>query len=144
MTALPLIPDGDAAYFEHGADIGISGRGDTLGEAFEAAASAMFAIMTDLGAVRRERMIPLTFEEADIELALVRWLNLLLAAARENGMVFAQFRLERDGVVWRGSASGESWRRELERGTEVKGATLTMLKVENRDGHWEACCVVDV
>ena len=145
MAALAPIPDRDTiAYFEHDADIGIRGRGDTLEESFESAACAMFAIMTDLSTVRRERSVPLVFEEADIELALVRWLNLLLATARENGMVFAQFRLERDGVVWRGSASGELWRRELERGTEVKGATLTMLKVEQRDGRWEARCVVDV
>lgn len=38
------------------------------------------------------------FEEADVELALVRWLNLLLGKAREHGLVFARFRLERDGA----------------------------------------------
>jgi SHS2 domain-containing protein len=132
------------AYFEHAADIGLIGRGETLEEAYESAALAMFEIMTNVGAVRHERTVALEFEEADLELALVKWLNLLLATAREHGMVFAQFRLERDGVVWRGSATGEAWRDGLERGTEVKGATLTMLKVGARDGRWEARCVVDV
>ena len=131
-------------YFDHDADIGVIGRGPTLEEAFEAAAEGMFEIMTDLATVRSERMVPLGFEEADVELALVRWLNLLLAVARERGMVFAEFRLERDGVVWRGSASGEAWRGDLERGVEVKGATLTMLRVEQRESGWEARCVVDV
>jgi SHS2 domain-containing protein len=131
-------------YFEHDADIGVIGRGATLEEAFESAATGMFAIMTELPAVRRERTVQIEFEEADTELALVRWLNLLLATAREHGMVFAEFRLERDGVVWRGSATGETWRRELERGTEVKGATLTMLKVGQCNNEWQARCVVDV
>jgi SHS2 domain-containing protein len=132
------------AYFEHGADIGLIGRGASPEEAFESAALAMFGIMTDVGAVRPERTVALEFEEADIELALVRWLNLLLATAREHGMVFARFCLDHNGVVWRGSATGEAWRDGLERGTEVKGATLTMLKVEARGGRWEARCVVDV
>ena len=133
-----------SAYFEHDADIGVVGRGATLEEAFESAAAGMFAIMTELPAVRRSRTVRLEFGEADTELALVRWLNLLLATAREQGMVFAEFRLERDGAVWRGSATGESWRRELARGTEVKGATLTMLRVEQCGDEWQARCVVDV
>ena len=132
------------AYFEHDADIGLAGRGATLEEAFEAAAAGMFAIMTDLASVRRERTVTLAFEEADVELALVRWLNLLLATAREQSMAFGEFRLERDGVVWRGAATGEAWRGGLERGVEVKGATLTMLRVEQRGGEWDARCVVDV
>jgi len=137
-------PDGHYGYFEHDADIGIIGRGATLEAAFEKAAAAMFAVMTDLPAVRRERTAGLEFEEADIELALVRWLNLLLATAREQGMVFAEFRLDHDGVVWRGSATGETWRADLERGVEVKGATLTMLSVKSSEAGWEARCVVDV
>lgn len=133
------------SYFEHVADIGLAGHGATLEEAFESAAAGMFAIMTDLDSVRRKQTVKFEFEEADVELALVRWLNLLLAMAREQRMVFAEFRLDRDGVVWRGSATGEVWRSVHERGVEVKGATLTMLSVEQRrGGEWEARCVVDV
>jgi len=132
------------SYFDHDADVGIVGRGVTLEESYEAVAAAMFALMTELPAVRWVRTIALSFEEADPELALVRWLNLLLAAAREHGLVFSMFALERDHVVWRGSASGEPWRAGMERGTEVKGATLTMLSVQQTAGGWEARCVVDV
>jgi SHS2 domain-containing protein len=132
------------AYFGHDADTGIIGRGTSVEEAFEAAAAAMFSIMTELAGVHAARTVKIEFEEADIELALVRWLNALLAAARENGMVFAAFRLERDGAVWRGSAAGETWRDGLERGVEVKGATLTMLSVKQAQAGWEARCVVDV
>jgi len=135
---------GHYRYYEHDADVGVAGRGATLEEAFESAAAGMFSIMTDISALRGERTVRLEFEEADVELALVRWLNLLLAKAREHGMVFCAFCVERDGVVWRGSATGEPWRKELERGVEVKGATLTTLRVGEKDGEWEARCVVDV
>jgi SHS2 domain-containing protein len=132
------------AYFEHDADVGIVGRGCVLEEAFEAAATAMFARMTDLSAVRAREVVRIDFEEADVELALVRWLNLLLGKAREHGLVFAHFRLERDGVLWRGLASGEPWRAQYKRGVAVKGATLTALAVEQTADGWEARCVIDV
>ena len=131
-------------YFDHDADVGVIGRGATVEEAFEAAARAMFAVMTDIEAVRDERSVTLEFEEADAELALVRWLNLLLGLSHGEGLVFGRFWIERDGVRWRGGASGEPWRRELERGVEVKGATLTMLQVRQTGECWEARCVVDV
>jgi len=131
-------------YFDHDADVGIVGYGLTLEEAFEAAAAAMFALMTDLREVRPERSLRVDFEEADVELALVRWLNILLATAREQGMALSEFRIERDGVLWRGVATGESWRNGLQSGVEVKGATLTMLRVRQSAARWEAGCVVDV
>lgn len=137
-------PDSRYEYFDHDADMGVIGRGATLEEAFEAAAAATFAIMIDLAAVRRVRTERFEFEEADTELALVRWINQLLGMARSRAIAFAEFRLERDGVVWRGMASGEPWRAGIERGVEVKGATLTLLKVEQTGAGWEARCVVDV
>jgi SHS2 domain-containing protein len=144
MSTPPIPKPGDNEYFEHDADIGVVGRGVTLEEAFESAASATFAVMADLAAVRPERSVALDFEEADIEIALVRWLNLLLGLSHEQGLVFSRFWIERDGVHWRGGASGEPWRRDLERGTEVKGATLTMLEVKESAAGWVARCVVDV
>lgn len=131
-------------YFDHDADVGVVGRGRTLEQACEGAAAATFALMTDLDTVRCARTVRVAFEEADVELALVRWINLLLAAAREHGLVFAMFALERDGAAWHGAASGEPWRAGMERGTEVKGATLTMLSVRKTSEGWEARCVVDV
>jgi SHS2 domain-containing protein len=134
----------DYDYFDHDADIGVIGRGATLEEAFEAAARGTFAIMADLGQVRPVQDVPLEFEEADVELALVRWINLLITLAREHRMVFCRFRIEQDGVRWRGGASGEPWRTGFDRGVEVKGATLTMLRVTRAPAGWEAACVVDV
>ncbi len=132
------------AYFEHDADMGIVGRGTLLEEAFEHAATAMFAMMADPAQIRPQASVAIEFEEADAELALVTWLNLLLGQARSRALIFGRFKLRRDGARWSGTAEGEPWRDGLERGVEVKGATLTGLAVTQRNGIWEARCVVDV
>ena len=98
------------ALFEHDADFGVIGRGTTIEEAFVAAAEATFGIMIDTAAVQALETVPIEFEEADVELALVTWLNALLGHARDRGVVLGRFELRRDGAHWRGSASGEPWR----------------------------------
>ena len=132
------------AYFEHAADMGIVGRGKRIEEAFENAATAVFAMMTGPGQVALLQSVAIEFEEADVELALVTWLNLLLGQARSRALVFGRFHLRRDAARWSGIAEGEPWRAGLERGVEVKGATLTGLAVTQQNGIWEARCVVDV
>lgn len=132
------------AYFEHDADVGVIGRGARVQDAFVAAAKAVFALMTDIGALASSERIQIEFEESDVELALVRWLNLLLGHAAERGLALGAFALARDGDRWSGEAWGEPWREGLERGIDVKGATLTMLSVKPVEGGWDARCVVDV
>ena len=132
------------AYFEHDADAGIIGRGKRIEEACENAARAVFAMMTELDRVQPATCVAIEFEEADAELALVIWLNRLLAEARSRSLVFGRFHLRRDGAHWSGTAEGEPWRADMERGVEVKGATLTSLAVTQQHGLWEARCVVDL
>ncbi len=132
------------AYFEHGADMGVVGRGACVEEAFENAARAMFALMSDIDCVHPSAGVAIEFTEADRELALVSWLNLLLGEARSRSLLLCRFRLRHDGAHWQGSAEGAPWTEAMERGVEVKGATLTCLEVTEREGEWEARCVVDL
>lgn len=132
------------AYFEHDADAGVIGRGATPEEAFVAAAKAMFALQGALDAVGDSEQVTVEFEEADLEMALVAWLNGLLGQAKARGLELAHFRISREGDRWHGEGRGERWRRDIERGVEVKGATLTALSVRQVPGGWEARCVVDV
>jgi protein archease len=131
-------------YFDHEADMGIVGHGHTPEAAMESAAEATFALMTDLDQIKPMRRVEVAFDEPDPELALVVWLNRLLAEARAEGLALGEFTLEHLGVHWHGTASGEPWRPDLQRGVEVKGATLTMLAVRQINDEWEARCVVDV
>lgn len=131
-------------YFDHEADIGIEAQGKTVDEAFANAALGMFAIMAEPATVIPEQEVAVEFDEADLELALVTWLNQLLGQARLRGLVFCAFELEHEAAHWRGRAWGMPWRPGAERGTEVKGATLTMLKVEQGAQGWQIRCIVDV
>lgn len=144
-----LPPTGQAVvrhyeYFDHDADVGIIGRGPTVDAAFVAGAEAMFDLVCDVGALRSREHVDIDFEEGDPEFAFVTWLNLLLARAHELGLALGRFELRHHGDHWHGTGWGEPWHDGLERGIDVKGATLTMLSVRVHDGRWEACCVVDV
>jgi SHS2 domain-containing protein len=134
----------ETAYFEHGADIGVIGRGARLEDAFTDAARAMFAIMAEPEQVQETLSVEIRFEESDVEFALVTWLNRLLAEARLHGAVFRRFELERDGAHYKGKAFGCTWNPDIARGTEVKGATLTSLSVKQNPSGWEVRCIVDV
>jgi SHS2 domain-containing protein len=131
-------------YFDHDADTGVIGRGATVQEAFVHAAEATFALMCDPMTVERRERIDFDFAEDDAELALVTWLNQLLAHANERGLALGRFELKREADHWHGSAWGEPWRADMERGTQVKGATLTALSVRQQGEGWEARCVVDL
>ena len=132
------------SYFDHEADIGIIGRGQTIADAFVSAAESTFAIMTDLSKIEPLKSIDIEFEETDIELALVTWINNLIADGKAAGLILGRFQLQQNDSHWMGKAWGEPWRDDLIRGTEVKGATLTMLSVKKINKGWEARCVVDV
>jgi SHS2 domain-containing protein len=131
-------------YFAHDADIGIVGRGPTIERAFEHAAQAMFEIMCGGEQLHPRVVVHVAFDEPDVELALVSWLNALLSQARTERLVLSRFQLRRDGDHWRGEGRGEPWSAAMERGVEVKGATLTELSVTQAADMWEARCVVDV
>lgn len=134
----------ESGYFEHGADVGVYGRGGSVEAAFAAAAEATFRLMCSTTPIEARERVAFEFEEADPELALVEFLNGLLAAAGDRGLALGRFALAREGTRWKAEAWGEPWREGLERGTGVKGATLTMLSVRQEGGAWDARCVVDV
>ncbi len=133
--------------FEHGADIGIRGVGQSLEEAFVNAAKALFSLMVlNLDEVRREKEVHVKAQGESLEELFLDWLNGLLAQAGIENLVLAEFSCQiKPGYVLRGSAWGERIDPERhELGEEVKGATYTLLKVEKTDGLWVAQCVVDV
>lgn len=136
---------GESRTFDHGADIGVLGEGRTIEEAFALAARAMFSVMVDVADVRPREAVEISCVASDRELLLVQWLNALLAEADVRGMVFSEFdvRLTEGGLE--GVARGERF--DAERhvpGVEVKGATLTELKVAREGSGWRAQTVVDV
>jgi SHS2 domain-containing protein len=137
------------AYWEllpHGADVGVCGRGRTKAEAFEQAALALTAVVSDPARIAARDSIELSCTAPDDELLLVEWLNALICEMATRKMLFAKFEVHIDGHKLAAKAWGEAI--DLKRhdpGVEVKGATCTDLAVaQEPSGQWRAQCIVDV
>ena len=132
-------------HFEHKADIGVRGFGKDPAEAFEQAALAMSAIITDLSLITPRESIDIVCNEADQELLLADWLNALVYQISTRMMIFSRFDVRiKDGHL-EARAWGEAIDRERHQpAVEIKGATYTELSVHKTQDQWIAQCVVDV
>lgn len=133
-------------HFEHAADMGVRGIGATREAAFEEAALALCAVITDPALVRPDILFEVDCHATDDELLLVDWLNALISEMSAHRMIFSKFEVTISGGRVHGRAWGEiAVPARHHPAVEVKGATLTELKVfQNPDGLWTAQCVVDV
>ena len=133
-------------HFHHGADVGVRGIGSTLAQAFEQAALALTAVVTDPATVRHIQPVEIGCECADPEFLLVDWLNALVYEMATRHMLFGRFEVRIDGRRLDATAWGEAVDVSRHRpAVEAKGATLTELRVaQEPSGEWLAQCVVDV
>ncbi len=133
-------------HFEHGADIGIRGFGDSQAAAFEAAALALTAVATDPESIGTDESVAFACAAPDSELLLVDWLNALIYQMATHRMLFGRFSVRLRGQRLDATAWGETV--DVARhqpAVEIKGATYTELRVAQQgDGSWVAQCVVDV
>lgn len=133
-------------HFPHVADIGLHGFGPTLDAAFEQAALAMTAVITDLERVRPLVAVPIRCSAPNRELLLADWLNAIVFEMATRRMLFGAFRVAVEDGRLDGEARGEPI--DIPRhapAAEVKGATLSELAVfRDAGGTWHARCVVDV
>jgi SHS2 domain-containing protein len=84
---------GKFEFLEHTADILIAAHGQSLEEAFENAALAMFEVMTDTTKINpaQEETVEVTAED---EYALLySWLEALLVKFEVNGMLYSRFKI---------------------------------------------------
>lgn len=146
MNTVPSPSTDGWEHFPHEADIGLHGYGATPEAAFEQAALAMTAAVTDPAGVRPEVSVAIRCSAPDRELLLVDWLNALVFEMATRHMLFGRFEVAIEDDVLSGAAWGE--RVDIARHrpvVEVKGATYTELAVAPReDGRWHARCVIDV
>jgi tRNA nucleotidyltransferase (CCA-adding enzyme) len=133
-------------HFPHGADIGVRGIGASKEEAFEQAALALTAVITDLHTVAPQEAIEIHCEAPDDELLLVDWLNALVYQMATRRMLFHGSSVQIKDHWLRATAWGEELNvARHQPAVEVKGATYTSLRVkQDETGTWLAQCVVDV
>jgi tRNA nucleotidyltransferase (CCA-adding enzyme) len=131
--------------FPHDADIGVRGVGPTLESAFEQAALALKAIVTD-AEVRPAAAAEVKCQASDVGLLFVDWLNAIIYEMAVRRMIFGRSSVRIDGDTLSAVLWGEPVDRERHApACEPKGATYTALDVGRLpNGLWSAACVVDV
>jgi tRNA nucleotidyltransferase (CCA-adding enzyme) len=133
-------------HFHHQADIGVRGYGETVEQAFEAAAIALTAVITSPESVKPSRPVSIHCGAPDRELLLADWLNALIFEIATRHMLFSRF----DASIEADRLTATAWGETIDPArhapaVEVKGATYTELLVGRQaDGSWVAQCVVDV
>ena len=132
-------------HYEHAADIGVRGFGATKAEAFEQAALAMTAAVSDPATVAPRERATIRCEAPDDELLFADWLNALVYVMATRRMLFSKFNVKLENA----RLSAEVWGEPIDPArhhpaVEVKGATYTTLRVARHGEGWVAQTVVDV
>jgi protein archease len=126
-------------FFDVTADVGYKAYGETLGEAFENAALAMFEVITDTNTIKPviEKKIKLNAE--DVYGIFYDWLSELLFFHDSEFMVFSNFNVkiecqtidDNTRYYLEASAFGEQFDPlKHERRSEVKAVTYHMMEIK--------------
>jgi SHS2 domain-containing protein len=138
--------------FEHGADVGIRGYGETLEEAFSEVLKALTTLYVE--SIDFNEVFPASEREVEVSAdtldeLLVFFVNkaISLVSLEDVLVIGFQGRIEeREGGYY---LTGKFLVipfdiKRFGYGVEVKGATFTQAKVEKIDKGWIVQCVVDV
>ncbi len=131
------------------ADLTFVARGATLPALFAAAAEALLAAsVSDPASVEGRERVPIAFEEADLDLLLLRFLSELVFLRDARGLLLraGELRVEANGGARvSGTLAGEPLdpaRHRLER--DVKAVTAYGLRVERSGNGCQARVTLDV
>jgi tRNA nucleotidyltransferase (CCA-adding enzyme) len=102
-------------------------------------------VVTDPERVSTVTSIDVVCHATDDELLLVEWLNTLIYEMAVRSLLFGDYSVELADGELHATARGEPVDPERhEPAVEIKGTTMTALRVAPVPGGWRAQCVVDV
>ncbi len=78
-------------HFPHEADVGVRGRGESADVAFEQAALALTAVITNPDLIRNEEQVEIACEAPSLDVLLVDWLNAVIYEMTTRSMLFGRF-----------------------------------------------------
>jgi SHS2 domain-containing protein len=126
---------GKFEFLEHTADVLIAAHGQTLEQAFENAALAMFEVMTNTTKIDTVQEETVEVEAEDEYALLYSWLEALLVKFEIKGMLFSKFKIERiqdtpDGYKLQASVWGEKFNAEKHpQKVAVKAVTYHRMEI---------------
>jgi len=149
-------------HFPHQADIGIKATADSLSRAYEEAALALTAIITEPQKVEAIESVKIECSGENEELLLVNWLSSVIYEMDVRKMLFSKFNVKIDPApsvnsnsnirrcgVEKLRLSAVVWGEKINQNkhfpaVEPKAVTYNQLSVKNENGKWTVQCVIDV
>ena len=132
-------------HFAHQADIGIRAIAESLNSAFEEAALALTAIVTEPSNVAKIESVKIECSAENNELLLVNWLNSVIYETAVRKMLFSRFEVRIENLKVSATIWGEKINQQKHSpAVEPKAVTYNQLSVKNENGKWTVQCVIDV
>jgi tRNA nucleotidyltransferase (CCA-adding enzyme) len=132
-------------HFAHQADIGIKATADSISKAFEDAAVALTAIVTEPKKVDAVECVKIECSAEDDELLLVNWLSSVIYEMDVRKMLFSRFEVQIENLTVRAKIWGEKINQiKHSPAVEPKAVTYNQLSVKEENGKWTVQCVIDV
>ncbi|KAL0127942.1 hypothetical protein PUN28_003300 [Cardiocondyla obscurior] len=145
------IPPAKYEYLDHTADVQLHAWGDTLDEAFEQCAMAMFGYMTELDRVQMTQVHHIEADGDDMESLLFHFLDeLLFMFSAEPYIVAKKVKItefDREKFQIRATAYGEEFViGKHTQGAEVKAITYSAMQINEppQVDHPEVFVIVDI
>lgn len=144
-----VLPPCKYEYLDHTADVQIHAWGDTLIEAFEQCANAMYAYMTEIDYVEMRDTQDIEAEGHDMLSLLFHFLDEFLFIFSAEPFFIARkvkiLEFDRENFRIRARGFGETF--ELGKhpqGTEVKAITYSNMQVHENEGKCEVFVIIDI
>jgi len=135
-------------FFDVTADVGYKAYGDTLEEAFENAALAMFEVVTDTSKVESKVERKIEVESEDECALLYDWLSEFLVLLDVDFLVFSKFKVKiekrDDGLYLEGTVWGDEFNPDIhESRAEVKAVTYHLMDIK-KDNRYMVQVILDI
>jgi len=144
-TNLSIIDTDMWEHFAHQADIGIKATADSLSRAFEEAALALTAIITEPAKVEAVESVKIECSGENEELLLVNWLSSVIYEMDVRKILFSKFEVKIENLKLFAVVRGEKINQSKHMpAVEPKAVTYNQLSVKNEKGKWTVQCVIDV
>ena len=143
-----MLEDKKFEFFDVTADVGYKAYGNTLEEAFENAALAMFDVITDISKIRQNIKKEIQIESEDEYALLYDWLSEFLVILDSEFLIFSKFEVkiekDMDGYILYGTAWGEEFDPQLhESRDEVKAVTYHRMNIK-KDKKYTVQLILDI
>jgi tRNA nucleotidyltransferase (CCA-adding enzyme) len=132
-------------HFAHQADIGIKATAESISKAFEDAALALTAIVTDPKKVDAVECVEIECSAEEDELLFINWLSSIIYEMDVRKMLFSRFEVQIENLTVHAKIWGEKINQiKHSPAVEPKAVTYNQLSVKEENGKWTVQCVIDV